>query len=452
MGYRLNGLLNAMRLADLLGVEFRFAWPLKGNVPHDTTHAIVPAEEFFSADFLAAYQVEPEVASTGFVPPKGRGIDLEALRAQIRAADRGLLAPGSPLAHRIDPGAVPDVGRGFSEEFARIGFNPRIDETIAEARRVPLEPGTVGIHLRAGDNLFGRFRLMNRFWDKAIPAPIARELITRSRMRGFPVIIFGQDADLISVLCGATGAIDATTMRPASMGGRSAEAMFDLVLLSRCERILSGDSGFAVQAAAICDKQVEFHVDLISPEESLEITRSDLDLNGHLYHPIQRAHAWWFAYYRVRNDIPDDLAAVMLDAAIEADPDNPRSRLRLAALHYRSADLARGDDVLIDALVADVAPDRERLRSVIELTRKNGRRFDSHEIVDDIEHAAEAGPGPAMLYRAALRARLGDAAGAMTDAAAFQDYVAREPRLAGLEHFDGLVWATMEDRLGEFKD
>jgi hypothetical protein len=451
LGYRLNGLLNAMRLADLLGVEFRFAWPLRGQVPQDTTHAIVPAEDFFSADFLAAYRVEPEVASTGFVPPKGRGIDLDALRAQIAAADRGLLAPGSPLANRIDPKAVPQVARGFSKEFARIGFHRQIEEAISAAREVPLDPATVGIHLRAGDHMYGRFRLLNRFWDKTIPAPIARELIMRSKAEGSPVIVFGQDAELITELCETTGAVDAVTMRPTSLGDRSANAMFDLVLMSRCERILCGDSGFAVQAAAISDKQAEFHVDLITPEESLRITRSDLERNGDRYHPVQRAFAWWVAYYRVRHDIPYDEAAVMLSAAIDGDPENSRSRLRLAALSYRAGDVVRGDEVLTDALIADVAPGRDRLRSIIEFSRMRGRRFDSDEIVEDFERAAEAGSGPASLYRAAIRARRGEVEGAVADAAAFKKHAAAEPPLAGLAGFDALVEATMEDRLGEFR-
>lgn len=450
MGYRLNGLLNAMRLADLLGVEFRFAWPLQGRVPQDTTHAVVPAEAFFSAGFLAAYQVDPEVASTGFVPPKGPGIDLDALRAQIRAADRGLLAPGGPLTNRIDPKAVPEVARGFSAEFARVGFHPQIEEPIRAAREVPLEPSTVGIHLRAGDHIYGRFRMVNRFWDKTIPAPIVRELIVRSRADGSPVIVFGQDAGLIAELCESTGAIDAATMRPTLLGDRSAEAMFDLVLMSRCGRILSGDSGFAVQAAAIGDKQAEFHVDLITPEESLEITRSDLERNGDRYHPVQCAFAWWVAYYRVRHDIRFDEAAKMLGAAIEGDPDNPRSRLRLAALSYREGDAVRGDEVLTDALIADVAAGRDRLLSVTELTRMRGRRFDSDEIIEDFERAADAGSGPASLYRAAIRARRGEVESAVVDAATFRKHAAAEPRLAGLDGFDALVEATMEDRLGNF--
>ena len=444
-----------MRLADVLGVEFKFTWLPKD----DTTHAIVPAEDFFSADFLAAHLVEPEAAESGFVLPKGRRIDLEELRAQIKAADRGLLAPGSPLgpgsplARRIDPKAVPEVARGFSEEFARIGFHRDIDEAIRAARGIPLDATTVGIHLRAGDFMYGRFRLMNRFWDKAVPAPIARELIMRSRADGRHVMVFGQDAELIAELCETTGAVDAAALRPTTLGDRSAEAMFDLVLMSRCDRILSGSSGFAVQAASIGDnKPAEFHVDLVTPDESLEITRADLERNGDRYHPLQRSFAWWVAYYRLRHDMPYAEAAEMLEAAIEADPANPRARLRLAALSYREVDISRGDDVLTDALIADVAPGRDRLWSVVALTQLGDRRLDSDEIVEDFERATEAGSGPASIYRAAIRARRGDADGYQTDTETFRKHAAAEPRLAGLRGFDALVEATMKDPLGEFEN
>lgn len=444
LGYRLNALLNAIRLADLLGVEFRLVWPLKGQVPTDTTHAIEPAEEFFSAEFLADHLVDDAASTTGLVLPEGRSVDLDSLRVQITRAERGLLAPASPLTQLIDAKAVPDVSRGYSAEFARIGFHPQIEAAIAAARGVHLSAGAVGIHLRAGDNVFGRFRTVNRFWNKAIPAPIARELIVRSRSEGHDVIVFGQDAELIAELCSSTGAIDATTVRPPNLGSRSADAMFDVVLMSRCERIIAGDSGFAVQAAAIGDKQVEFHVDLTSPEESLEIIRTDLRANGDRYHPVQRAFAWWVAYYRVRADISYADAVELITAAVEDDPDNPRSRLRLAALSFREGHIARGDEVLADALVSDVESGRKQLQSVMLFGRRPGNRFDSQEILDDFDRAADGGSGPATIYRAAIRAKQGDAAGAMAEAAAFRAHAATDPRLAGLSDLDELVEATIE--------
>src|SRR5688500_4351603 len=71
LGERLNSLLNAMRLAEILDVDFRFNWPL-GPVGKDPHHAIVPPEEFFSADFLAAHLVEnADPKDKGYEEPAG---------------------------------------------------------------------------------------------------------------------------------------------------------------------------------------------------------------------------------------------------------------------------------------------------------------------------------------------------------------------------------------------
>ena len=222
------------------------------------------------------------------------------------------------------------MARGFSEEFARIGFHPQIDGAIEAAggSRLALD---VGIHLRAGDHIFGRHRLMNRFWDKAVPAPIARELIIgpgptdpshRLRPR--------RRAHRRAVRDYRGGRRGGDAADPVS--DRSAEAMFDLV---RCRGVIASSpvtAGSLCRQRAIGDKQAEFHTDLVTPDESLEITRSDLERNGDRYHPLQRSFAWWVAYYRLRHDIPYAEAAEILEAAIEAirptrgqDSGSPRS-------------------------------------------------------------------------------------------------------------------------------
>ena len=73
--------------------------------------------------------------------------------------------------------------------------------------------------------------------------------------------------------------------------------------------------------------------------------------------------------------------------------------------------------------------------------------YDSADILDDIERGAREGSGPALIYRGALRAQRGDAAGARDDAAAFGSHAADDPRLAGLPDLDRLATATLDERL-----
>jgi hypothetical protein len=446
LGERLNSLLNAMRLAEILEVDFRFTWPI-GVVGTDPHHAIVPPGEFFSADFTAAHLMTTAEARGGFDELAGPAEDLDSLRRQLAAAERGLKAPSRPLTTLIDPQAVPAVSRGFSTEFDAVGFHPSIEAAIAAARAVPLGAGTAAIHLRAGDNLFGRYRAWTTYWYKVVPIPVARALIERFQAEDREVLVFGEDARAIAELCESTGATDASTKRPTSGMTPAEAAMFDLVLLSRCDRIISGWSGFAIQAAAISDKLVERHLDLVEPPEFIELTRADMACHGDRYDPTHRSFAWWAAYYAARNELPYEEAVDLLTSAIEADPTNPRARLRLAALSYRYGHFGRGDDALVEALTADVATGGETLESVTLFSLMTVRGYDSADILDDIERGAREGSGPALIYRGALRAHHGDAAGAREDAAAFGSFAAGERQLTGLPDLDRLAAGTIDERL-----
>jgi len=446
LGERLNALLNAMRLSDLLGVDYRFTWPM-GIVAKSPHHAIVPAEEIFTADFLAAHLIDHRDTANGFELLAGPDDDLDSVRAQLAAAERGLRVPARPLSTRIDPEAVPAITRGFADEFAAVGFQPQILAAIEAARSVPLGEGSVGLHLRAGDILFGRYRTWTHSWYKIVSPPVARALIERNRATGSEVLVFGQDAELIGELCTSTGAIDVSVIRESHHLTRTGEAIFDLVLLSRCERIVAGHSGFAIQAASIAASSVHNHLDLIPPEEVIELTRDDMARNGDRYNPVHREFAWWAAFYGARHDLDYTTAAELLTYAFTADPTNPRARLHLAALHYAHGKPELGDDVLVDALLADVDMGGKTLASVLLFSLLTVRGYDMREILDDITGAADAGSGPAVLYRAGLMAERADADSAARDVASFRAFAAQDARLTELDQLDAMIDRTIQKRL-----
>jgi tetratricopeptide repeat protein len=441
LGQRLNALLNGMRLADLLDVEFRFTWPIEGWATR-VDHSVVPAEEFFSTRFLQKH-VDHEASGGGFHAPK-RAKDLDDLRSQLREAPRGLLAPNRPLGKVVGTKVVPDIERTFAAEFDRIGFHPDIEAAIAEARGVSLPEGSVGLHLRAGDVLFGRLRMRNRTWDKCVPAPIARALIERFRDEGRRVLVFGQDADLVRHLCDNTGSIEAESLRPEM--SRPQRAMFDMMLLSRCERIVGARSGFAGYAANITGKSVETYTQLVSPEDGLELTRADLAKNGAHYHPLQRAFAWWAAYYRARRELSYDEAVELVSAALEADPENPRTQLRLAALHFEQGHLDLGHQVLVDAIVRDMESGDERPDSVT-VYGLAWPKWDNRELFDSFDRAIDAGLGSPTLFRAMQRARDNDVEGAQEDLARFRAWLAEHGPISATGNLQERIEADLQGQL-----
>ncbi len=454
LGERLNALLNAIRLADLLGVEFRFSWPLRPA--HEPKQAIVPAEDFFSADFLAAHLIEHD--TSGYVALDGRAEDLGALRDQLTAAERGLLTPNRWLGRFIDHRAVAGVSGGFSAEFARIGFHPRIQAAIDAAGAAPLPEDTAGIHLRAGDVLHGPLLAFNRHTPKIVPAPVARALMEGFRAEGRDVLVFGEDRELIDELCHSTGAIDGGSLRPPGDLTQPEAAMFDITLLSRCEPIIGGNSGFVRQAAIIADTSVSDFRKLVPATEIVAVTRADIAQHGERYSPTQRGFAWWTAYFAARADLEASEAIELVGYAVAADPSNPHYRLRLAALYHRDGQDERGDAVLTDALDADASSGHPTLRSAMLLSHSYGGLlstapgsliYDSAEILDDFERAAARGSAPAVIYRAALRAGRGDATGAVSDLEAFREHAASVPGLADIDQLDDLAQATIAARLSQ---
>ena len=429
LGQRLSAILNGLRLANLLDAEFRLTWPVDGEgAAAREDHSIVAAEDFFSESFLRRHRYQGDPGE-GFGFPK-RAEDLDDLRSQLHATPLGLAAPNRPLRKVVGPN-VPDIDGSFAAEFDLIEFHPDVHAAMTRAREVPLEEGSVGIHLRAGDVLFGPLRTLNRFWDKCIPAPIARALIEQLRDDVRPVFVFGQDADLVRHLCEDTGAIEAETLRPGMSGHQ--QSMFDIVLMSRCERIIGARSGFAGLAANITGKSVEPYLRLISPEDGVDITRADLAKHGDQYHPLQRAFAWWAAYYRTRDERPYDEAVAMVSAAVDDDPDNPRARLRLASLHFEHGQLDLGHHALMDALVRDRAAGDE-LRS-LNAYGFAWTRWDNRWLFDSFDRAIDAGLGLPRAFRAVQRARDNDAEGAHADVGGFRAWLTESgpvPVLAGL--------------------
>jgi len=453
LGERLNALLNAIRLANLLGVDFRFSWPRRPA--GEAQQAIEPAEDFFSAEFIAAHLIEHDTIGTRYRLPSGRAPDLEALRDQLMAAEGGLLAPNRWLGRFLDHRAVSGVSGGFSTEFARIGFHPRIEAVRRAAGEVPLLGEAAGLHLRAGDILHGDLETWNRSTAKIVPAPVARALTERLRAEGRDVLIFGQDQDLIDELCRSTGALDASSMRPPGVVTQAEVAMFDLALLSRCDPIISGNSGFARQAAIIADQHPSDFRELVTAQEIVSVTRTDIAAHGQNYSATQRAFAWWSAYYTARNDTDPAEAITLVEHALGSDPSNPHYRLRLAALYHRDGQHERGDDVLMAALAADAGEGGPALRSVLLFSASQAglarmtpgtRLWDSAEILGDIESAAGRGPGPAVIYRAALRSARGEAAGAAADLTTFRRHLSSTPSLAAIGQLDELAAATITAR------
>ena len=360
LGMRLEAMVGAMILAELTGGGFRFAWPgvyERGRAYHD----IDAAEDVFAEDFLQAHLIAQEdfdetrlvalddeigeVLCQGRVAPgtmisilkfvsvkrvfRQATFDSITSRAVEAFARIGFSAPMEEARAMAAGAALPvfrqatfdSIVSRAAEAFAGIGFSAPMEEARAMAAA-----DVAAIHLRAGDVIYGHNAKTNLASDKAIPYPLAIDLIARLRAGGMTPLLFGQDADLLAHLRDEHGAYCADDIGDRSGFSPAQNALFDLCLLSRCGRIIGGRSAFCRLANRLAGRV------RIKPLESLyEADEAVGIIERHLFDPDasplisgrQKAFAARYAFVLAGERIArDERFWRLLELARENDPEN----------------------------------------------------------------------------------------------------------------------------------
>ena len=384
LGGRLAALLNAIRLSRLLGLDYRFRWG--DNLVDDTHHAVPSADRVFSADYWqrhgdAERPIEQQPAIKASSALLGRPHTLDELRAEL-VSFNGFTVPLEPLDRYVD---APGITEPYSSEFAEIEFSPEITASLARARDVELPANAVGLHVRSGDIVFGKYRRYFVHTRKVISYPVAKAVIGELERRGHTVILFGQDESLANELVSGSNTIKAADLLDG--GSPTQQALAEIVLLSRLSMVVARNSLFAEQAASISGIPLIDPIEFFEPEEQVRIT--DSELAGSSQHPLSVAFAYWSAYYVSRHSIDTHEAVRLLDRAREADPDNALYSLALAAHHFESDRAADAEAILQAALDAEFPPEMGTATSTFTL--RMGTWFLLDEYFPAFENAAAAG-------------------------------------------------------------
>jgi CDP-glycerol glycerophosphotransferase len=396
LGERMNALLNGMYLADRLGFDFAYHWSEKGSwekVGGDSTHhAIEPESRMFSANFIARYSLE-KLDRKGLREVSGKGIGADDLvQATLSNDFRGWLAPRVDLADILAPELAPDECRNLKEIFSKIEFSAPITKAIEVANAVKLPAGCVGIHLRSGDIFYGPYRKLVLYSYKGMTIPIAKAIVRELRNKGESAILFGQDKEVMQYIKRETGAMLLDDINKESFESPAAQAIFELVLMSRCNYIVAGSSGFAKQASWIGGIQVKQPKDLLDHAAQTRISMDDLATHADEYHPLQTAFAYWYAYYHGRQFKSADLVDELLKKAAAYDPDNQLYPMKRAFNFYRQERLPDGEAILKKLITDEYARlKKDKLPAFQVLTAKTLSKFNMAEDFESISTAASAG-------------------------------------------------------------
>ena len=332
-GGRLWNLLNAMRVADALGAQMRFYWPMR---PLD---GIRPAEEVFAGDFLQEHRVE--------------AVDLPSLRnvrtwtgedlAHLRGSDAMIWYEAKHRDPAFDKFDIATRGFRFrrlptyQEAFAALRFHPaleRVREAVEALDRFP-----IGVHARRGDVYRGDFRLGGQGARKAIPLPIVELLLERAPGGGSTVLVSDDAARIRDRL-----RIDPARVLIASEVIDTADSeleqmLLDFCLFTRCDEVFAGTSVFAIIPTHIGGGRVVPPDDVLDPVTIRASVTAFVERESG--HPdLEVALACVYLQDRFRAELSEQERDRLLGIAVRADPENPGLLLAQAARHVRRG---RGD-------------------------------------------------------------------------------------------------------------
>jgi glycosyltransferase involved in cell wall biosynthesis len=396
LGERMNAILNGMYLAKRLGFDFAYYWSPSGTwekVGADRAHhAIVNEKDFFSEDFIARYSVD-DFSRKGFVEVSGRDLTEEYL--VNRTGDPGFsgwLAPRLDLKDLLAEQLRPNAEFNLGSVFHQIGFHSNIAEAIRAAESLNLPSSCVAFHLRSGDIFYGPYRKYVHYSYKGVTLPVAKAIIFQITQAGGHVLLFGQDKEVMQYLKREVGATLLEDIGAPVFASPAAQAMFEIVLMSRFEQIVAGSSGFAKQASWIGGSIMKHPADFFDHFEQTRLSVEDLRENANTYHPLQTAFAYWYAYFYGRQFKTFAQADQLLAKAYEYDPENQLYPIKRAANCFRAGKFEDGNAILEGLITSEyIKSQSARLPLFDVLVAKTLGNFNLSEDFDSIALAVKEG-------------------------------------------------------------
>lgn len=348
LGERLRSILNAKVLAEHYDVALKVSWDeLRSALAGE--HAILPAQDFFSTEFYQHHVVDRDDYAER---PKLKLDAFLKLISEEKEIPEGSVVPVSQRRIKFQaPSLKSDTfdKASLKSAFEDLTFSQPIEEARAQAHGIALPPRCTALHLRAGDVIYGMYRTMDTFQGKVVSYPVSIEIIERLKADGQSVLVFGQDANLLKHLKEKYGVLLADDLGDRDNFSRAQNAIFDICLMGRCQRIFAGTSGFAELASSLALVDIDRPGSEFSADEAVEIisrhvlaTDTSSLISGH-----QRAFAARAAFVLSKTLYAEtDRFRALLDVMDQGDPTNGFYQLIVAAHRYRDGNAQEGEATL----------------------------------------------------------------------------------------------------------
>ncbi|MGU3494632.1 hypothetical protein ACLBXM_11370 [Xanthobacteraceae bacterium A53D] len=349
LGQRLYAIVNAIYIAEMTKLKWGFAW---GNrFGDDPYHSISPAESIFSEKTISDHMLDQKEAGGYTSLPSGL-FDYKDIVDPIRNRRVvGWSITNKRLESVLVPELCPNSAFSFGDAFQKISFSDRINLAIGRANEVDVPDNSVAIHVRSGDVVYGYYRKWGRFVKKCIPIPIVRRLVKDLTESGVKVFVFSQNNAATSQIGERKNFIDVEALRKSWNMSADQSAIFDVILMSRCEKIVGGSSGFSTLASKVGNSPIIGVAEFYDSRSVVDIIKGDIE-NGKFeeYPEMERALCYWYMWTYSRTTVSRKDSIRWLEMASVLDEANPLYKLTLSVAHFSKKDFAQGETCLQKAM------------------------------------------------------------------------------------------------------
>lgn len=281
LGGRLSAIVNALSLAELFGLEFRFVWPRGAD---DVVNE--PAQIFTQA-FLDAYEIGASELEALRAIPHRELVSLSASEAagKLREADSGLF---------VDVDENFDVVRGGSESaetasdryercWQALDWCEDVRGLKAACDQLRAVDDLAAVHVRAGDIVTGPWRQVI-VHEKYLPTAFVEHAIERLADRGrSSVLVLSDNAPYLAWLSERyPTAVTTAELVPGYAGLTELhQALADIFVLAGCARIVGPpNSAFSRLAANLGAGNLVRADQLIAPGQERDLLLAAVARHG----------------------------------------------------------------------------------------------------------------------------------------------------------------------------
>lgn len=360
LGERLRSIVNALYLTHRFSGQFVFDWAVKTG-GQAAFHSICELHDIFSDEFIQSHY------ALHYASLLDQAVEVQVEQLQA-LTDSGFLSewhkvfvPQMPI-YRYLPSLRSDIANGgFLNSFNAIGFSEQARSVISSVKAMSLPSDLLAVHLRAGDIMYGSFRLNARFCRKAIPYQLADSLLESFAATKQQVILFGQDNNLISYLAAKHGVLVASTLLNDLSSNSAHQALAEIILMSKCKQIIAGSSGFAILASSLAGETLVPINDYLSTSDISPILNTlGMTVDRRISVEQQIFSLRWMIGFHASTLSVTQLEELCL-AGLDLAPDDSFFTTVLSGCYANAGQITRAKEMLVSVLSKNTESFNKRL-------------------------------------------------------------------------------------------